>query len=220
MIGGGQSAIETAALAHEAGANVQVIVRAPQVRWLKRSLKLHQKHGFVRGLLYPPTDVGPPVLNQIVARPHLWKRLPRGLGARVAYRSIRPAAAGWLVPRVADIPITVGQEVRRADQVNQQVRITLDDGSDRSFDHVILCTGYRIDAAKYSFLSHDIHRNLRTQSGYPLLGSGYESSVPGLHFVGACSAISFGPVMRFVSGTTATSREVTNKLLRDAGRSR
>ena len=37
-------------------------------------------------------------------------------------------------------------------------------------------------------------------------GRGFESSVPGLHFVGAFSAASFGPVMRFVSGTPFTGR--------------
>jgi hypothetical protein len=33
-----------------------------------------------------------------------------------------------------------------------------------------------------------------------LLGRGMESSVPGLHFVGAPAAWSFGPIMRFVAG--------------------
>jgi len=46
--------------------------------------------------------------------------------------------------------------------------------------------------------------------GYPELGTGFESSVPGLHFIGAAAAMSFGPVMRFVSGTGYTARALTH----------
>ena len=34
-----------------------------------------------------------------------------------------------------------------------------------------------------------------------MLGPGLESSVPGLHFLGAAAAYSFGPINRFVVGT-------------------
>ena len=43
--------------------------------------------------------------------------------------------------------------------------------------------------------------DIRLAGGYPVLGAGLESSVPGLHFVGAPAAYSFGPVMRFVVGS-------------------
>jgi hypothetical protein len=46
----------------------------------------------------------------------------------------------------------------------------------------------------------------------PLLGPGFESSIPGLHFVGAFAAASFGPVMRFVSGTPYTGRSLAAHL--------
>ena len=62
-------------------------------------------------------------------------------------------------------------------------------------------TGYRVDVARYGFLSAEVLAALRTESGYPLLGRGLESSVPGLHFVGAPAAVSFGPTMRFISGS-------------------
>jgi hypothetical protein len=53
---------------------------------------------------------------------------------------------------------------------------------------------------------------VRTRAGAPVLGAGFESSVPGLHFVGAFSAASFGPVMRFVSGTPFTGRALARHL--------
>ena len=104
MIGGGQSATESAALLHEAGADVEIVMRAPAVNWLARSARLHKSR--LRPLLYPDTDVGPPVLNQIVNKPRLFRCFPRETQEAMAYRSIRPAAAAWLQPRLADVSIT------------------------------------------------------------------------------------------------------------------
>jgi hypothetical protein len=39
-----------------------------------------------------------------------------------------------------------------------------------------------------------------------------ESSVPGLHFLGAPAAWSFGPIMRFVSGGWYTGRAVARAI--------
>jgi FAD-dependent urate hydroxylase len=213
VIGGGQSALEVAALATEAGAEVRVIVREPAVRWLRRSQKLHAQSGLVRTLLYPPTDVGPPVLNQIVARPHVWRSLPKRWGRRVAARSIRPAGAGWLATRLTGVPIATGRRVARVAPENGMVMLRFDDGSRHTVHHVGLGTGYRIDVDKLSFLDCEIRHQLRVQEGYPVLKSGFESSLKGLYFVGAPSALSFGPIMRFVSGTAFTSREVTRSII-------
>ncbi|HMI76635.1 MAG TPA: hypothetical protein VK495_18190, partial [Steroidobacteraceae bacterium] len=53
--------------------------------------------------------------------------------------------------------------------------------------------------------------------GYPLLGPGFESSLPGLHFLGAPAARSFGPVSRFVSGTPYAARALARRI---AGKAR
>src|SRR5581483_12022062 len=42
VVGGGQSAIESAALLHEGGAEVEVLVRQPRVRWLRHGTPLHE----------------------------------------------------------------------------------------------------------------------------------------------------------------------------------
>jgi hypothetical protein len=47
----------------------------------------------------------------------------------------------------------------------------------------------------------------------PALSATFESSVPGLHFVGQAAAETFGPVMRFVYGTDFTSRRLTKHIL-------
>src|SRR5207249_3857172 len=124
VVGGGQSAIESAALLHELGVEVELVTRAPQLRWLLRSGWLHTHAGSFKRLLYHPTDVGPPGLNQIVARPSFFRKLPMWLQQQIAYRSIRPAGAGWLVPRVGGVRLTTGRYVAAAVPTNGHLEVT------------------------------------------------------------------------------------------------
>jgi hypothetical protein len=148
----------------------------------------------------------------MVALPEIFRHLPARLQDRVAYRSIRPAGAGWLVSRLADVPITTQQTVTAVRSHNAGLSLTLSDGSDRFVDHVLLATGYRIDVGRLPFLSPEIFKSLRQIEGYPDLDPSFESSVPGLHFIGATSAASFGPIVRFVAGTWFTSRALKRHL--------
>jgi pyridine nucleotide-disulfide oxidoreductase len=212
VIGSGQSAIELAALLHEAGAGVEVIARADRVRWLRRSGWLHGRDGMLRRLLYPPTDVGPVGLSRLVAMPDAFRRLPSGLGDRIAYRCIRPAASGWLVERTAGVRLTLARTIVTASVSGDALRLRVDDGSEREVDRVVLATGFDVRADRHPLLGPELLAGLRTRGGAPLLGAGFASSVPGLHFVGAFSAASFGPVMRFVSGTPFTGRALARHL--------
>jgi cation diffusion facilitator CzcD-associated flavoprotein CzcO len=213
IVGSGQSAIELAALLHEAGASVEVIARADRIRWLRRSGWLHQRDGVFRRLLYPPTDVGPVGLSQLVAVPDAWRRLPVHLGERIAYRCIRPAAASWLVDRTAPVRLTLGRRIAAATPAGDALRLTLDDGSAREVDRLVLATGYDVRADRHPLIGPELRAQLRTRRGAPLLAPGFESSVPGLHFVGAFAAASFGPVMRFVSGTPYTGRALARHIV-------
>jgi cation diffusion facilitator CzcD-associated flavoprotein CzcO len=206
VIGGGQSAIELAALLSESDADVEVLARAGRIRWLRRSGWLHGRDGVVRRVLYPPTDVGPVGLSWVVAVPGGFRHIPVRLGEKIAYRCIRPAAAGWLVPRMAAVNVTLGRTVTSAREAGERVRLRLDDGTSREVDRVVLATGFDVRVESHPLIAADVAAVLRTRDGSPLLGRGLESSVPGLHFVGAFAAASFGPVMRFVSGTPFTAR--------------
>jgi FAD-dependent urate hydroxylase len=214
VIGTGQSAVESAALLHEAGAEVELIGRAPLIRWLIRGERLRSFDPIVRRLLYAPTDVGPAGLSWVVAMPNLFRRLPIRTQERWAYRSIRPAATGWLKDRTDDIRWSLERRVTEAKPDAGRASLTLDDGSTRQVDHVILATGYRIDAGEHPLLGESIRGRLELHEGYPVLGRGFESSLPGLHFVGAFSAWSFGPIMRFVAGTKFTGHAIARHLKR------
>ena len=213
VIGSGQSAVETAALVHEAGGDVELIARAPAIRWLTRSARLHGNRT-VEYLLYAPTDVGPPGLSWVVALPNAFRRLPRKTQDRLAYRAIRPAAAGWLFDRTGDVRLSLGRRVVGAEAEPGGVNLTLDDGTSRRVDRVVLGTGYAVDVTREPVIGESIRNRVTLNGGHPILRQGMESSVPGLHFVGAYAAHSFGPVMRFVSGTKFTARNVAERIAR------
>ena len=98
--------------------------------------------------------------------------------------------------------ISCGLTAVQALERENRVDLRLSDGSDRAVDHVLLATGYRVDVRRYPFLEPDLLARLELAgSGYPVLGPGLESSVPGLHFMGAPAAHSFGPINRFVAGS-------------------
>jgi FAD-dependent urate hydroxylase len=209
VVGGGQSALETAALLHEAqAADVEVLVRERHVHWLHGG-KYHRMLGRLAPLLYAPTDVGPMGLSRLVAVPDLFRRLPQAVQVPAARRSIRPAGATWLVPRLQEVPIRLGRVVRTARPLDGKLRVELDGGEVRLVDHLIYGTGYAVDVGRYRFLSRDLAGAIRQVDGYPVLGPGLESSVPRLHFLGAPAARSFGPTMRFVSGSWYASRALS-----------
>ena len=94
------------------------------------------------------------------------------------------------------------------------MRLKLDDGSSRVTDHVLLGTGYSVDISKYGFLSQELVKEVDLMDGYPKLGAGFSCSVPGLHFVGAPAARSFGPLLYFVAGTEFASHELASQVAR------
>lgn len=216
VIGGGQSALESAALLHEKGAEVEVAVRASRVNWLHGG-KYHRRLGRAAPLVYAPTDVGPMGLSRLVAVPDLFRKLPRPVQEPLAYRAIRPAGAAWLVPRLREVRVNLGTGVRSVTLRAGKLAVELADGRVTVVDHLLLGTGYRVDIARYSFLAPELTAAVRRVGGYPVLRRGMESSVPGLHFVGAPAAWSFGPTMRFVSGSWYASQSVTRAALRAEG---
>jgi FAD-dependent urate hydroxylase len=218
VIGAGQSALESAALLHEAGADVEVIARQSSVHWLGWRAKM-QKLGPVAKLLYSPHDIGPAGVSRIVAMPQLMKYFPREVQNRFRVRALRPAGARWLKGRFQTIPITTSREVASAGMSGDRVHLRLSDGTTREVDHVLLGTGYTIDVSRYPFLPPEVSQRLDQANGFVKVNSGFESSVPGLHFLGAPSAWTFGPLMFFVCGTDFAARKLAAYVSTAHGRS-
>ena len=215
VVGGGQSALESGALLHEGGAEVEVVTRSDKIHWLQGRLSRTLHHGLgkvTRELLYAPTDVGPAGLSRLMARPDMLRRFPRALQDKFRRRSVRPAGARWLVQRLHDVPISLGRSVVAGHYVwgaseSMTGRRKREKGRSCS-----LGTGYHIDISKYEFLAPELVRSIHRCNGYPRLNEGLETSVPGLHIIGAPAAWSFGPLMQFVSGTHYASRALMHSL--------
>jgi amino acid adenylation domain-containing protein len=217
VIGGGQSALESAALLHEAGADVEVITRASAIKWLGGhsgpAPTLRRLAHRVRAALSPSTDVGYTLpAAWIAAHPRLCATLRADARQRFIRYASGPAVAGWLRDRVGQVRVTLRTTIASAAPSGSRLRLRLDDGSARLVDHVLFATGYRVDISRYPFLDDRLKAAIDTVDGSPKLSAGFESSVRRLHFIGATAAYSFGPLFRFVSGTRYTGRVLAKRI--------
>ena len=135
-------------------------------------------------MLYSQHDVGPAGISRLVAAPNLVKHIPLKWRDKIRTRAVRPAGSRWLLPRLSRVKLTTGRSVREASSATGKVRLRLDDSSERIVDHVLLGTGYQVDLSRYRFLAPELLQSLATFDGYPVLKSGFESSITGLHFIG------------------------------------
>lgn len=212
VIGNGQSAFEGAVFLHEAGARVELVGRSSALEWVPRIGWTRGKA--VRWMFYGRGEIGSAGISLIIQHPNLFRRLPRRLQDRWAPWAVRPAVAVWLKGRTVGLPIRLGRFPVDARVEGERVRIRFDDGSERVVDHVVLGTGYRIDVRQYPFFSAGLLERLDVVNGHPRLREGFETSLPGLHIVGAPAAWSFGPLMKFVAGTEFASPALRSRILR------
>jgi FAD-dependent urate hydroxylase len=212
VVGGGQSAFESAVLMHEYGAErVDVLVKARRIVWL-RGNSVYKRIGPLAPIVYAPTDVGPLWYSRLVTNPDRFRHVPRRAQDPIARRCVRPACSHFVRVRLDGVRVSTGVQIVSADGDGGEVRLSLSDGKVSTVDHVLFATGYRVDMSRYGFLADEVLRAMRLTGGYPVLGPGMESSVPGLHVVGAPAAWSFGPTMRFVSGSWYSGRAVAREI--------
>ncbi|MFF1698210.1 FAD-dependent oxidoreductase [Streptomyces sp. NPDC058257] len=216
VVGAGQSALETAALAAEAGANVRVVARGKgsvafgEPPWKQPKLRPESPFGRAWSLY------------ALSYYPHPFRYLPPQARHFLVRRILGPLGAWWLrerferkvetceVRRITSAEVQDGNPVLKVETLGGRVR-------ELSADHVIAATGYRVDIAAMDFLGPALRARLATSRGTPKLGAGYVSSTPGLYFTGLPAAGSYGPVMRFVCGTEFASPRVAGHVARVHG---
>jgi thioredoxin reductase len=220
VVGAGQSALESAALLHESGADVQIVARASRVRW--NGVPLDPDRPLPQRMREPESGLGSGWSTWFYSRhPEIFRHLPEQTRIDRARTALGPAGASWLRVRVEDqFPVLTSHAVRSATAVSggsgDAVRLGLitRDGSARELeaDHVIAATGYRPDLTRLSFLDAGLQAQLGTVDESPAVGHNYQSAVPGLYVVGPAVAPTFGPVMRFVYGTAHAAPSVAREL--------
>lgn len=211
VVGAGQSALETAALAAEAGARVRVVSRG------------HGKVAFGappwdQPRFRPESPFGRAwSLWALSYYPHPYRRLPAEARHYLVRRVLGPMGAWWLRERFESaVAVREVARIVRGGVIDGRPLLAVRTHEGRmeelSADHVIAATGYRVDIAAMDFLGHELRTELVVSRGTPKLGAGYRSSVPGLYFTGLPSAASYGPVMRFVCGTEFASPRLARHL--------
>ncbi len=216
VVGAGQSALETAALLHENGATVQVLARRNQLAWNGQPLALDRS--LRDRLREPEAGLGSGWGSWFYSNhPDWFRHLPKSTRVFRARSALGPAGASWLRSRVeGQFPVHTGQSVTWAKAQDATVRLGIAsaDGSSREVvaDHLIAGTGYRTDLTRLAFLDDQLRGQLRTLAGSSVVGADYQSSVPGLFFIGPAVTPTMGPVMRFVFGSAHAAKTVSRAL--------
>ena len=220
VIGAGQSALEVAVLLHEAGARPTLVARTPPI--------FHGRTPRERSLL---ERIREPLTVLGAGRKHwLLEHLPWGVHyapedwrVRLARTYLGPAGAWWLRERfLGRVPVLAPARLLSAHEEHGEavLALSVDGGSasERRFAHVVCGSGFEHDVRRVPFLGPELLGRLGLIQGRaPRLSRTFESTLPGLYFVGPISAYAFGPLFRFVCGTAYTSPTVARHL---AGRAR
>ena len=217
VIGGGASAIDIAVLLHEAKARVVHLVRKRGTDF--GGIWREFPTPFWTRMRSPVSAIGPGWRNRLCTDlPWAFSYLPDSLRMRIVQRHLGPSGGWFMAERAAAVPRLSGCQVEQASIAGGHIKLRLasSEGGVREIlaDHVIAATGFRVDLNRLGFLSNDIRRSLRLIANYPRLQPHFESSVPGLYFVGPITAGSFGPVMRFVAGSAFTAGRMHNHFSR------
>jgi FAD-dependent urate hydroxylase len=224
VIGAGSSALEAAVCLQEAGARTSLLSRQPP--------KFHDRTPLDRPLLErfrnPMTVFGASGHLQWVLEQWPWfpRFVPEERRVRFATGFNGPAGTWWVEERLrGKVEISSGLTPLAAREEGGRVVVTLSTGrgtSERRFDHLVCGTGFVHDIARLTFLEPSLLKEVtRIQGRAPRLSGSFESSVPGLYFIGPLSAYAFGPAFRFVCGASYTTPTVARHLarMRRVGRS-
>jgi FAD-dependent urate hydroxylase len=218
VIGAGQSALEAAALLYEAGARPRLLVRKGEIRWMNR---VPQSGNLWRRLRSPISALGSgPKAWALAQFPSAMHRLPDAWRARLVQQHLPPEGAWWLRARVENrMPVHLATTVDEARVSDGRVMLRLrvaNSSEERELlvDHVIAGTGYDIDVERFAFLDPMLRGAIQRLGRAPKLNAAFETSVPGLCVIGPASAISFGPLFRFVAGSEYSARVVSTHLAR------
>ncbi len=219
VVGGGASALDIAALAVKAGANVELVARC-------ESLPFHDPPVEPRPLLErikaPRSGLGTGWRSLMCTdMPLVFHAMPSTFRVKVVKHHLGPAPCWFTRESVEGLmPMHLGATIENVQSVDGKVRLDLSftgkPGKTLLVDHVIAGTGYKASVSRFKFLNPSVLSRLATVDEAPALNSRFESTVPGLYFVGAAAANSFGPMLRFAFGSKFASERVAGRLAKAA----
>lgn len=216
IVGSGSSASDLAVLLKQAGAHVQMFCRRSSVEF-QSGPKAHRS--LIDRLWHPLTPIGGGIkLNFYAYAPQLFRLFPEEWRLRKVKKLLGPLPTWWTKEQiVGKIPMHLGTNISSVEKAGEEAVVTWEaDGvrNSQPFDHVIAATGYQMDIKRLSFLSPEIVASLKMAGNGPELSSHFESSIPGLYFVGITASTTFGPLLRFACGAGFAAKTLSRKLAR------
>ncbi len=216
VIGAGASALDAAAALRRAGASATLVTRRPEVRFYEAG----RPRRAIDAVLAPLTPLGPGWKKWLCCEaPQLFHALPERLRVRIVQRYLGPSPARFVRDTIeGHVPYRLNSRVAGAELApDGRVALAIDrDGRERDIlvvDHVVAATGYRVDVARLGLLDPALVPAIDTVDGSPALTRDFESSVPGLYFVGTPAAYSFGPMFRFACGADYAAKRLARHVL-------
>jgi len=220
ILGAGASALDLAALLNQAGARVQVLSRKPVIKFHDPPEKL--EFSFFDQLRNPITGIGPGwKLFWCANTPLLFRQMP--LKFRLdKVKSILGPAPCWFIKEeiIGKVQLLVDVSISEAKVQEGRVCLQLTDSAKNrksiTVDHVIAATGYKVKLQRLAFMDAQLQSAIRSVEDTPVLSSNFQSTVPGLYFVGASAANTFGPLLRFAFGAGFTAGRLSKHLAKSA----
>ena len=218
ILGAGASALEMAAILKDHGAEVTLTAREKVARF--HDGPKEGERTLIEKLRAPSTPIGPGWRSWMACKgPHIFRQLPEDLRRKIVKKHLGPAGGWSIKKRVAGkVPMLLGVKVEGAVVQNGLVHLTLADANgtttEHVTEHVIAATGYEVDMSRLTFLGAGLRAEIATSKGAPVLDANFQASVKGLYFVGAASAPTFGPLMRFACGAQYMSTWLSRHLER------
>jgi thioredoxin reductase len=203
VVGGGQSAFESAALLAEHGAEVVEIVYR------------HHTPRFARS----DWEFVEPQVTAALAAPGWFRSLSpatRDMIGRRFWAEGRLKLEPWLAPRIDRREIHCRAQAfvsGAAERPDGTIGVVLSGGQVVHVDHVIAATGYETDLTRVPYLAGVID-DIELAAGRPMLDEAFETTVPGLHVTGFAAMRDFGPVACSVRGATLAAAIIAKRLSR------
>jgi len=215
VLGAGASAIDIAVLAAQAGADVSIVARIPELQFHSPP---NEPRPLLQRLQAPRSGLGTGWRSRMCTDiPLVFHALPASLRVKIVKNHLGPAPC-WFTREAVEghIRTILGVTVAGAHSDGQKVELTLrqpGNGDVRlEVDHVIAATGYKAAVSRLAFIDGSVRSRIRTVDEAPALDRHFESSVPGLYFIGAAAANSFGPLLRFAFGAKYAAKRLSARL--------
>jgi thioredoxin reductase len=214
VIGAGASAIDLAALLMDAGAQVDLVARRQKIAFHERPV---EPRSLWQKLRAPRSGLGTGWRSRMCTDiPMVFHALPESLRVKAVASHLGPAPCWFTRDAVARLPMHLGAAITGASSNGNTVVVSFRQGDNAErhieAEQVIAATGYKASVSSLKFLDVALSSQVRTVDSAPVLNRHFESTIPGLHFIGAAAANSFGPMLRFAFGAGYAARRVAARL--------